>query len=58
MDITVPPEVEDLARRTRDFITDVVIPVEEEVGGSVHAAPDELRRSLLIRHLPLAETRK
>jgi hypothetical protein len=38
MDITVLPEVEDLAGRTRDFIGDVVIPVEEEVGGSVHAA--------------------
>src|SRR6266478_5476832 len=46
MDITVPPEVEELARRTREFIADVVIPVEDEVGGSVHAAPDELRRSL------------
>ncbi len=46
MDITVPPEVEELARRTRDFIREVVIPVEEGVGGSVHAAPDELRRSL------------
>ena len=46
MDITVPPEVGELARRTREFIRDVVIPVEEEVGGSVHAAPDELRRSL------------
>ena len=46
MDITVPPEVEDLARRTREFVREVVIPVEEEVRGSVHAAPDELRRSL------------
>src|ERR1700722_3083864 len=46
MDITVPPQVEELAGRTREFIRDVVIPVEEEVGGSVHAAPDELRRSL------------
>jgi acyl-CoA dehydrogenase len=46
MDITVPAEVEELARRTREFIADVVIGVEEETGGSVHAAPDELRRSL------------
>ncbi len=46
LDITVPPEVEQLASRTREFVRDVVIPVEEEVGGSVHAAPDELRRSL------------
>ena len=46
MDITVPPEVEELAARTQEFIRDVVIPVEEQVGGSVHAAPDDLRRSL------------
>jgi acyl-CoA dehydrogenase len=46
MDISVPPEVEELAKRTRAFVRDVVIPVEDEVGGSVHAAPDELRRSL------------
>jgi len=46
MDITVPPEIEELARRTREFVGDVVIPVEEQVGGSVHAAPEELRRSL------------
>jgi acyl-CoA dehydrogenase len=46
MDITVPPEVEALAARTRDFVRDVVIGVEEETAGSVHAAPDELRRSL------------
>src|SRR5260370_5964920 len=46
MDITVPPEVEELAGRTREFIRDVVITVEDEVGGSVNAATDELRRSL------------
>ena len=38
MDITVPPEVEKLARRTQDFIRDVVIPVEEEVGISARGA--------------------
>ena len=46
MDTTVPPEVEELARRTREFIAEVVIPVEEQTAGSIHAAPDELRRSL------------
>jgi acyl-CoA dehydrogenase len=46
MDITVPPRVAELADRTREFIRDVVIPVEEQVGGSVHDASDELRRSL------------
>src|ERR1700723_3125610 len=46
MDISVPPEVAELAQRTREFIAEVVIPVEEETGGSIHAAPDELRRSL------------
>ena len=46
MDITVPPGVSELAQRTREFVAEVVIGVEEETGGSVHAAPDELRRSL------------
>src|SRR3984885_1640921 len=46
MDISVPPEVSQLAQRTREFVAEVVIGVEEETGGSIHAAPDELRRSL------------
>jgi acyl-CoA dehydrogenase len=46
MDITVPPAVSELARQAREFIAEVVIGVEEETGGSIHAAPDELRRSL------------
>ena len=46
MDITVPAARSELAQRTREFVAEVVIPVEEETGGSVHAAPDELRRSL------------
>ncbi len=62
MDVTVPDPVADLASRTREFIAEVVIGVEEETGGSVHAAPDELRRSLqkqageaglLAPHLPV-----
>ena len=46
MDNTVPPEVEELAARTREFIRDVVIPVEQQVAGVMHDAPDDLRRSL------------
>jgi acyl-CoA dehydrogenase len=46
MDNTVPPDVADLAKRTRAFIRDVVMPVEAEVDGVVHDASDELRRSL------------
>ena len=46
MDIAVPPEVEELASRTSKFISETVIPVEEETAGPVHAAPDELRRAL------------
>jgi acyl-CoA dehydrogenase len=40
------PDVTDLAKRTSEFVRDVVIPVEVEVGGVVHDASDELRRSL------------
>ena len=46
MDNSVPPEVEELAARTREFIRDVVIPVEQQVAGVMHDAPDDLRRSL------------
>ena len=46
MDNSVPPEVEELAARTRAFIRDVVIPVEQQVAGVMHDAPDDLRRSL------------
>jgi acyl-CoA dehydrogenase len=45
-DQTVAPDVEDFAKRTTAFIRDVVIPVEVELGGSVHHASEELRRSL------------
>ena len=46
MDISVPAEVEDLAKRTQAFVRDVVIPVETKVRGVVHDAPDSLRRDL------------
>ena len=46
MDNTVPPDVGELAARTSEFIRDVVIPVELQVAGVMHDAPDDLRRSL------------
>ncbi len=46
MDITVPSEVDDLAKRTAAFVRDVVIPVEREVAGVIHDAAEPLRRSL------------
>ena len=46
MDISVPPEVAELAKRTQEFVRDVVIPAESTVAGVVHDGPDELRRSL------------
>ena len=46
MDNTVPGDVAELAKRTTEFIRDVVMPVELEVAGVIHNAPDELRRSL------------
>ncbi len=38
--------VTQLAARTREFVRDVVIPVEESCRGILHDAPDELRVSL------------
>jgi acyl-CoA dehydrogenase len=46
MDNTVPPEVADLAKRTAEFVRDVVIPVEVKVGGVIHDGPADVRRSL------------
>ena len=46
MDNSVPPDVGELAARTSEFIRDVVIPVEQQVAGVMHDAPDDLRRSL------------
>jgi alkylation response protein AidB-like acyl-CoA dehydrogenase len=45
----VAPDVTELAKRTAEFIRDVVIPVELRVGGVVHDASDDLRRSLQTR---------
>jgi acyl-CoA dehydrogenase len=46
VDITVPPHVAELAKRTRQFVRDVVMPVESHLAGVVHDASDEVRRSL------------
>jgi len=46
MDNTVPADVAELGKRTTEFIRDVVIPVELEVRGVIHDAPDELRSHL------------
>lgn len=46
MDNTVPPDVADLAKRTTEFIRDVVVPVELEVRGVIHDAAPELRTEL------------
>jgi acyl-CoA dehydrogenase len=42
----IEPEVAELAARTREFVRDVVIPVEIELGGSVHDAPEGVRERL------------
>lgn len=61
MDITVPSDVADITKRTREFVRDVVIPVELQTRGVIHDASDELRRdlqgkardaSLLAPHVP------
>ncbi|GAB2485444.1 acyl-CoA dehydrogenase family protein [Jatrophihabitans fulvus] len=46
MDITVPDEVADLAKKTQEFVRDVVIPVELELRGVLHDASDDVRRHL------------
>src|SRR6478752_3595967 len=46
MDNIVPPEVADYAKRTSEFVRDVVIPVEVQTGGVIHDGPAEVRRSL------------
>lgn len=42
----VDPPVARLAEATTAFVRDVVIPAERECGGSVHDAPEDLRRTL------------
>ncbi len=49
MDNTVPPDVAELAKRTTEFIRDVVIPVELELRGVIHDASDEVRDHLVGR---------
>jgi acyl-CoA dehydrogenase len=42
----VEPEIAKLAEQTREFIDEVVVPVEIGLGGSVHDAPEATRREL------------
>ena len=42
----VDPTVAHLAAATSAFVRDVVIPAERACGGSVHDAPEDLRRTL------------
>ncbi len=42
----VDSRVTELAKKTREFVLEVVIPVENETGGSIHHAAPELRSSL------------
>ncbi|MFF1398708.1 acyl-CoA dehydrogenase family protein [Streptomyces sp. NPDC058287] len=42
----IDDRVADIARRTTDFVRDVVIPEEQACGGNVHAGPEPLRRRL------------
>lgn len=46
MDFTIPPELEDLQRRTRAFIRDQVIPFEQDPRQHRHGPTDDLRREL------------
>lgn len=47
IDLAYSPEIVDLARRTREFIRDNVLPIENRYGGDTEAAgTDKLRREL------------
>ena len=46
VDFTNEPEVDDLARRTAEFVREVVIPVEEAHGGVLHDGPEDVRAKL------------
>jgi len=46
IDLTPEPEAAELARRTAAFVREVVIPVEEEYGGSLARAGEEIRTHL------------
>ncbi|WP_405625788.1 acyl-CoA dehydrogenase family protein [Streptomyces sp. NBC_01396] len=42
----IDKRVADIARRTTDFVRDVVVPEEEACDGNVHSGPEPLRRRL------------
>ncbi|MEW2621449.1 acyl-CoA dehydrogenase family protein [Streptomyces sp. NPDC048106] len=42
----IDERVADIARRTTQFVRDVVIPEEDACGGDIHAGPEPLRRRL------------
>ena len=46
MDADATSDVTEFAKKTQQFVRDVVIPVELETGGAIHDAADELRRHL------------
>ncbi len=46
IEFEIDDEVAALAARTREFVRDVVIPVELETGGSVHDGDESVRRGL------------
>lgn len=47
VDLSYSPEVENLIERTRAFVRDVVLPIEDEHAGDIAAAGgDELRKEL------------
>jgi acyl-CoA dehydrogenase len=46
MQFDIDPAVADIARRTREFVRDVVLPEERESGVAVHDGPEPLRRRL------------
>ncbi|WP_033324793.1 acyl-CoA dehydrogenase family protein [Streptomyces yerevanensis] len=46
IEFDVDRQVDDIARRTADFVRDTVLPAEEDCQGDVHAGPEWLRRDL------------
>jgi acyl-CoA dehydrogenase len=49
MDFQLSAELQDLQQRTRRFIAEQVLPLEQEAGRGTHGPSDELRRELVAR---------
>ena len=47
MDFSLSPELQDLQRRTRDFIRDTIIPLESDPRQTAHGPTEEFRRELV-----------